>query len=274
MISSFIFTCPADDNVGILVVLRLMCKKHVRILLWFDVPCRKKLSCSILLFNQKLALVVIIPIQILFSFLWKRWRWGCAVFFRLIQLSVLRSLSEKREENLTFFLFISVFTFSSKHQGWWIFRYCKTFCRGYAIHYKILENKNLLVHVINVVEFLRPTQGEVDWLRTSRNSKDDSGMHQFLVDSYQRCSFKYEQRFFVWLVTIDRLIMNRWFAPDMAAVTYTYLPPLKKSIPAWNGWKKIFQNFSVCCSKANGHWPFHRISPYFSALRQLALVNQ
>ena len=31
--------------------------------------------------------------------------------------------------------------------------------------------------------------------------------------------------------------------------------PLKKSIPAWNVWKKIFQNFSVCCSKANGHWP-------------------
>ena len=32
---------------------------------------------------------------------------------------------------------------------------------------------------------------------------------------------------------------------------------LKKSIPAWNVWKKTFQNFSVCCSKANGHWPFH-----------------
>ena len=49
---------------------------------------------------------------------------------------------------------------------------------------------------------------------------------------------------------------------------------LKKSNPAWNVWKKPFQNFSVCCSKANGHWPFYLISPYFSALRQLALVNQ
>ena len=32
--------------------------------------------------------------------------------------------------------------------------------------------------------------------------------------------------------------------------------------------------FSVCCSKAIGHWPFHLISPCLSALRQLALVNQ
>ena len=70
-------------------------------------------------------------------------------------------VGEKGRE-FDFLLFISVFTFSSKHQGWWIFRYCKTFCRGYAIHYKILENKNLQVHVINVVEFLRPIQGEVD----------------------------------------------------------------------------------------------------------------
>ena len=34
------------------------------------------------------------------------------------------------------------------------------------------------------------------------------------------------------------------------------------------------RTFSVCCSKANGHWHFHLTSPYFSALRQLALVNQ
>ena len=25
---------------------------------------------------------------------------------------------------------------------------------------------------------------------------------------------------------------------------------------ARNAWKKTFQNFSVCCAKANGHWPF------------------
>ena len=25
---------------------------------------------------------------------------------------------------------------------------------------------------------------------------------------------------------------------------------------ARNVWKKTFQNFSVCCAKANGHWPF------------------
>ena len=50
-------------------------------------------------------------------------------------------------------------------------------------------------------------------------------------------------------------------------------PPLKKSIPAWNVWKKIFQNFSVCCSKANGHWPFHlRFDPshkHWTALGRL-----
>ena len=34
------------------------------------------------------------------------------------------------------------------------------------------------------------------------------------------------------------------------------------------------QNFSVCCAKANGHWPFHIIPQYFSALRQLAFVHQ
>ena len=28
------------------------------------------------------------------------------------------------------------------------------------------------------------------------------------------------------------------------------------------------------CAVPNGHWPFHLIPPYFSALRQLALVNQ
>ena len=30
----------------------------------------------------------------------------------------------------------------------------------------------------------------------------------------------------------------------------------------------------MCCAKANGHWPFHIIPQYFSALRQLALVHQ
>ena len=37
--------------------------------------------------------------------------------------------------------------------------------------------------------------------------------------------------------------------------------PLKKSIPARNVWKKFFQNFSVYCDKANGHWPFRLITP-------------
>ena len=36
--------------------------------------------------------------------------------------------------------------------------------------------------------------------------------------------------------------------------------PLKKSIPARNVWEKIFQNFSVCCTHANGHWLFHAAS--------------
>ena len=37
--------------------------------------------------------------------------------------------------------------------------------------------------------------------------------------------------------------------------------------------KNIPELFSVC-TKANGHWPFHLKPPDFSALRQLALVNQ
>ena len=48
-------------------------------------------------------------------------------------------------------------------------------------------------------------------------------------------------------------------------------------------WRRAFQletfgrkytKLAVCCTRANGHWPFHPILPYFSALRQLPLVNQ
>ena len=61
-----------------------------------------------------------------------------------------------------------------------------------------------------------------------------------------------------------------WWCPGMGySLCWFNMPKnklLKKSIPARNVWKKIFQNFSVCCAKANGHWPFHLIPPYFSAL--------
>ena len=55
--------------------------------------------------------------------------------------------------------------------------------------------------------------------------------------------------------------------PDLA-------PPLKKSIRTRNVWEKIYQNFSLSCTRAIGHWLFPLIPSYFSALWQLALVNQ
>ena len=59
--------------------------------------------------------------------------------------------------------------------------------------------------------------------------------------------------------------------PSFCRLYASWLVP--RNIPAYYSTLKSSGKL-VCCSKANGHWPFHLISPYFSSLRQLALVNQ